>query len=249
MARKDSSANVSKEIQRTLESLPEELELTEPEWYHYHYYLQKNQFLVCKIIHLPFKAKNVYVLEPFETYIGNVLEAFGFQVYCEPSCKLQSLEFSGPRAVGKSPTQNTIEKEFDVILLLNILEYQQENPFTFLNYIVSLLKNNGKLFLTTENIVRFKNRIKILFGYNIFASLDGGHLSDTRKFSISELMEIFTYLKLEVQQSIFMNPYPPFKMEPLTVGRYLLKYINYVAMKPIPSFRDEIYIEAEKQIT
>jgi hypothetical protein len=88
--------------------------------------------------------------------------------------------------------------------------------------------------------------MKLLFGCSIFDSLDGGHLAGSRKFSFSELMEIFTHVKLDIHQSIFINPYPPFKMEPLTVGRYLFKYINYVVMKPIPGFRDEIYIEAEK---
>ena len=249
MKTKDSSANVSKEIRRTLETLPEELELTEPEWYLYHYFLKKNQLLVHKITHLSFKPRSIYVVEPFETYIGKVLEAFGFQVYCEPSYKGRSLEFSGPRAVGKSPAPNAADKKFDVILLLNILEFQQQNPFAFLNDMAALLNNNGKLFVTTENIFRFKNRLKLIFGRSIFGPLDGGRLSGSRKFSISELIEIFTCVQLEISQSIFWNPYPALKMEPLTVGRYLLKYINYVAMKPIPGFRDEIYIEAEKQIT
>jgi hypothetical protein len=108
-----------------------------------------------------------------------------------------------------------------------------------------LLKNNGKIFLTTEHIASFRNRIKLLFGRNICHAIDGDDSFCFRQFGISELCDIFSRTNLNIQESGLIGPYQPFKMEPLTLRRYLLKYFSYFAMKAVPGLKDTIFMIAE----
>ena len=233
------------QIMKNVENLPEKLELTENQWYEYHYYLQKNTFLIKRILDLPYKAKNIYVVEPYETYIGSILEVLGFQVHLEYTYRFQTPEILVNSSPKKKPDKIK-EKNFDIILLLNIIECQHEHPALFLKDKSSLLKNGGRLLLTTENIAQFKNRLKLLLGRSIFLTGNDNNLCIYRLFSLWDLETILTNINLKILNSQFISRYPPFKIEPLSLKRYLLKYINYFAMKAVPGFRNEIFIQAEK---
>ncbi len=233
------------EILNYVKNLPEELQLTEHDWYEYHYYLKRNLFLLNKLHNLPQRVQNIYVMEHSETYISSVLSACGYRTHCHHSDRITTQEMMPYESLATNYGRYETG-EYDVLLLLNILERQSEQPITFLKQTSALLKNDGKIFLTTENIASFKNRLKLLFGLSIFYTMDGDDSFNFRKFGISDLCDIFLQVNLDVQESSFISPYQPFKMESLTLRRYLLKYLSYFAMKAVPGFKDIIFIMAEK---
>jgi hypothetical protein len=235
----------SVQILKGVRDLPEQLELTEHDWYEYHYYLKRNLFLLNKLQNLPESVRNIYLMEPFETFIGSVLSTFGYRVRYHHTDRLEAQEFIPNELMSAHYSMHETEG-YDVILLLNVLERRSEHTVVFLKQTLSLLKNHGKVFLTAENIASFRNRIKLLFGMNIFYTMDRDDLFHFRQFGISELFDIFSQINFSVKESSFIGPYQPFKMEPLTLRRYLLKYFSYFIMKAVPGFKDTIFMMAEK---
>lgn len=221
--------DLSGQTVRDLEKLPEELQFTEHDWYEYHYYLKRNLFLLRKLHDLPQRVQNIYVVEPSETYIGSVLNACGYHV-----------------RYGHTDTGIKGTGGYDVVLLLNILERQSQHPGTFLRRALSLLNDDGKIILTTDNAASFRNRMKLLYGLNTFPAMDGSVPFCSRQFVLSDLYDIIHGASLRVQESRLIGPYQPFRIGPLTLSRYLLKYFSFIVMKAIPGFRDTIFIMAER---
>lgn len=228
----------TKNIMEVIENLPEELELAEDQWYEYHYQAKKNLFLVQRTMDIPQKVQTIYVEEPGESYISNILKALGYEVH-------QSMP---PDAMMVSPETDEdaggVRKKFDAMLLLNVIELSKEDPEIFLKKRLLLLKDDGRIFLTTENIAQFRNRLKLLLGRSIHLQKDNREPCGYRKLGISDLMMISANSRLRIINWNFISPFPPFRMEALTLLHYLLKYFNYFVMKVMPSFRDTIFIEA-----
>jgi hypothetical protein len=233
------------QILRDFRNLPEKLELTEHEWYEYHHFLRRNLFLLGKLQNLPQKVYNIYIMEPYESYIGSILSACGYRIHYHHTDRLSAQEFI-PRQAQTINCVTNVTGEYDALLLLNILERQPEHPVTFLKQIASLLKNNGKIFLTTENIASFKNRLKLMLGFSILSTVDGNGTFNSRQFDVFGLCESISQSNLNVRESSFIGPYQPFKMEPLTLKSYLVKYFIYFVMKSVSGFRDTIFVIAEK---
>jgi hypothetical protein len=223
----------TKKIKEIIENLPDELELAEDQWYEYQYNIKRNLFILEQILDIPHKVRMIYVEEPRESYISSILRAFGYEVY-------QSTP--NETMIGEDATPGG--KKFDVMLLLNVIELSKEGPESFLKKRTSLLKDDGRIFITTENIAQFRNRLKLLLGRSIHLEKDNREPRAFRKFGISDLMMICATSHLRVIKWNFLSPFPPYRMEALTLLLYLLKYFNYVVMKAVPSFRDTIHIEA-----
>jgi len=236
---------VNQEILKTIENLPEQLELTESEWYEYHYYFKRNLFLVRKILNLPRRPRKLYVTEPRETYIGTILQALGFHVHYNDTYKAQPHDFM-VHSFKQGRTFNNERKQYDLILLLNIIERHQGHPVTFLKRQLSLLKDRGRIILITENVGQFKNRAKLLLGRTVFAPIAEADLPFYKPYVLSDLVDILSHADLKILDSFFISPYPPFKIEALTLKGYLLKYLNYFVMKAVPGCRDTIFLEAER---
>ncbi len=241
------SINRSEKFREIDENLPEELELTGDQWYEYHYYLKRNLFLLQRIRNTPCKSKRIYLVDPYETYIGDILTTLGFEVFRDQTYTVQRFGIPMQPDARSDVFLKSKKKDYDIMLLLNVIECEQENPVTFLRRKLGLLKKKGRVLLITENIAQFKSRLKLLLGRGIFTAPFQDSIPSYRRYSLSDLMEIGSRINLEIVDSRFVSLYPPFRMEPLTIGRYLLKYINYFAMKVIPGFRNEIFLEAEKR--
>jgi hypothetical protein len=233
-------------IMKVIEDLPEELELTESQWYEYHYYLKRNVFLLEKILALPFKSQDIYVEEPLESYIGSVLSTYGFHVHHHCPNGFHSFEsLSNP--FHETEVVEAPPEAYDVVLLLYVLENHPAYPETYLAEKLSLLKKHGRVLLMAENVAQFKNRVKLLLGMSLFPPATQVEENSYRMFGLTDLMGIFSRLDMRVLRWEYMSPYPPYRMEPLTLKRYLVKYLNYFVMKAVPGFRDVLFIEAEKR--
>jgi len=228
----------TKKIREIIENLPDELELAEDQWYEYQYNKKRNLFILQQTLDIPSKARMIYVEEPGESYISSILRAFGYEVY-HP---MPSDTMNG--SSGTVEDMAGTEKKYDVMLLLNVIELSTERPELFLKKRTSLLKDDGRMFITTENISQFRNRLKLLLGRSIYLQRNNREPLGYRKFGISDLMMICANSGLRVIKWNFISPFPPYRMEALTLLLYLLKYFNHFVMKVVPSFKDTIHIEA-----
>jgi hypothetical protein len=228
----------TKKIREIIENLPDELELAEDQWYEYQYNKKRNLFILQQILDIPRKTRMICVEEPGESYISSILRAFGYEVYQS----MPSDTMNGSSGIAEDMAGT--EKKYDAILLLNVIELSREHPALFLRKRTSLLKDDGRMFITTENISQFRNRLKLLLGRSIYLQRDSREPRSFRKFGVSELMMICANSHLRVIKWDFLSPFPPYRIEALTLLLYLLKYFNYFVMKVVPSFRDTIHIEA-----
>ena len=65
------------------------------------------------------------------------------------------------------------EKTFDVILFCEVIEHLTKDPLRALLNIKKMLKPNGYLLLTTPNVSRLENVIKMIAGINIYDPYSG----------------------------------------------------------------------------
>ena len=83
-----------------------------------------------------------------------------------------------------------IDHSFDIILLSEVLEHLNFHPRRIFMEIYRVLKPGGKIIITTPNLLRLNNRIKILIGKSIHPNIKEDYTSAThyREYSIKELI-------------------------------------------------------------
>jgi SAM-dependent methyltransferase len=103
-----------------------------------------------------------------------------------------------------------IYESFDCIIFLETLEHLNRWPEHVLDDIHKLLRPNGILLLSTPNLVRLSNRIRMLFGRppnNPFKYTPAG-AHHVREYTLSELLEFMPNEKWEIKVSSYELPYP-----------------------------------------
>lgn len=86
--------------------------------------------------------------------------------------------------------EELMEKKFDLIIASEVIEHIFD-PDSFLKKIGHLLAPDGKIIITTPNILFWKNRLKMFFGrfkYERSGLMDYGHI---RFFTVDTLKEAF----------------------------------------------------------
>lgn len=232
------------EILTKIKELPEEMELTEHEWYEFHYYLRQNLFIISEIRNLGIDGGHISVIEPFETYIGSILEALGYRVSVQ---HLYGNSQNASSAAGPSTKLASPALKFDALLLVKTLESQPDHPEDYLQRLADTLVAGAPVLIVSENIAQFKNRLKLLFGHSIFSYLETVDRYNYREFGIRDLVHILNRVGLSVETSRFLSPYPAHRMEPLSLKRFLIKKAVRLAMKTRPSLGNLIYIKARKR--
>jgi len=111
-------------------------------------------------------------------------------------------------------TKNNLEpnSKFDLVIIAETLEHIFEDDEIVMLSIANLLRPNGLIYLTVPNAARHINRIKLLFGKNIFWSkydiLNGvyggyGHIREYTVIEVKSMLEEYFDLK----QIYGFNPY------------------------------------------
>ncbi len=69
--------------------------------------------------------------------------------------------------------QLSIEAQsFDIVILCEVIEHLNFNPFKLLFEINRILKSGGLLYIALPNLTRLGNRIRMLFGKSIYYKID-----------------------------------------------------------------------------
>lgn len=130
---------------------------------------------------------------------------------------------------------------FDLIIASEILEHLRFHPRTFFAELARVLKPGGRILLTTPNLVRFNNVVKIIFGKSINWDInddywDGVHF---REFTYNEIKNIADKAGLKVVENSYRNfTYPNMSL----FVRIINKIIGFI----FPSIRGNLIIVLSK---
>jgi len=143
---------------------------------------------------------------------------------------------------------------FDLILFSEVLEHLPQSPGFALKEMLRVAKPDGHLLVTTPNIARSINRIKLLFGesvsYPLSQVLEESNMyhRHNREYTLPELGQLIQFSGWNIQQSEYFISYTPMRKRVKPDGLFLklVKWANYLLMLAIPSLRDTLYILAKK---
>ncbi len=96
------------------------------------------------------------------------------------------------------PSIDNVDKKYDLILLLDVLEHI-ENPKNFLENLLTKLSPSGKLLLSVPNVAFLLTRLQLLFGnfnYTQKGILDRTHLRFFTKKTILNLLQNIPRLRI-----------------------------------------------------
>jgi len=141
-------------------------------------------------------------------------------------------------ACGKIPVAGNL---FDYVLLSETLEHFNFHPGEIINEIHRVLKPGGKVIITTPNLTRLNNRIKLFFGKSIHQSLEKTNSIEIhhREFTGEELISL---LKLANFRIILFN-YIDFNYP---VNNIFIKLINRFFGLILRFLKPNIAVVAEK---
>ncbi len=94
------------------------------------------------------------------------------------------------------------DHSFDVVLYCEVIEHLYQDSLITLNRIKRVLKPNGYLILTTPNVGRLENVIKMLNGHNIYDPYSGYGVygRHNREFTPDELRTLVTYAGFAIEK-------------------------------------------------
>ena len=194
----------------------------------------------------------------FPYHLGRILEILGHTIY-GISSKHE------PVKNGKISIIN-IENEkfpypsnfFDLILMSEVIEHLPQSPLLSLEEARRVLKKEGLIVITTPNIARSINRIKIMFGKNIMYPIDmyfensgRGNLiyhRHNREYTLTELKDILSKTEWRSIKGSFFISYTPWRKRiyPDFIWLKLIKIINFLFMVFVPGVRDTLFVVAKK---
>jgi SAM-dependent methyltransferase len=93
------------------------------------------------------------------------------------------------------------DDHFDVVLVCEIIEHLTADPLSALREIKRVLRRDGALVLTTPNVNRLENVVKMVVGSNIYDPYSGygPYGRHNREYNKHELHLLLTYLGFEVE--------------------------------------------------
>lgn len=135
-----------------------------------------------------------------------------------------------------------LNKQFDIVLLMAILEHLNGSPKRLLEKCKDILKSSGKLFVEVPNIASISKRIALfLYGKSPLPDYSDYFLSDypfeghNREYIFKELEYALTKTGFEICETAYLNvkPYPGARLQ-----SHLMKLLSKFG---IPSWRDVIW--------
>lgn len=191
-------------------------------------------------------------------HVGHILEKLGHTVY-----GIASLHepVKHPRV-----RECNIEKDrfpfkdnfFDMVLCNEVIEHLVQSPFPPLSEIKRVLKPEGFLMVTTPNIARSINRMKLLLGQSPMFPIDVYEENNkkgsivyhrhNREYTLQELMRVVKSAGFAIAEKGYFVSYTPFRKKLVKDSFFMKtgKIINFIGMELISNLKDTLFVIARK---
>lgn len=245
-------------VKDSLKTVANELESKE-EYSYFLIHQVRYEFILERIAAIS-HGKKLTILDIgcFPYHIGKALELMGHTVY--------GIASHHEPVKNKKVTVLNIEKDyfpyqdnfFDVVLCNEVIEHLPQSPVFALEQMNKVTKKGGYCMVTTPNIARSINRVKLLLGKSIMYPLpvyfENGGKGNTiyhrhnREYTLSELEYLFISTSWTVVLKGFFVSYTPFRKRLVPDSPLLSfgKFLNYFAMICISFLKDTLYIVGQK---
>jgi len=102
------------------------------------------------------------------------------------------------------------DDSFDVVLFCEMIEHMLMNPLATLRQIHRVLKPDGVLLLTTPNVARLENVLRLLHGANIYDPYSGygPYGRHNREYTRHELHRLLDFAGFEIETSMTADGHP-----------------------------------------
>ncbi len=162
----------------------------------------------------------------------------------DPQIKILDIEHS------KLPFDSN---KFDLVVFSEVIEHLTTHPGKILSEIRRILKPDGYLLITTPNVLRTQNLIKMIISKNIYfdiSQLNGNpNHRHNREYTLAEISDLLKVIGLSIYNSGYFISYSPVRQRNKSDSIQLkaIKWLNYCLMKLLPSRSDTIYVIGRKQ--
>ena len=186
-------------------------------------------------------------------HMGEILEKQGWEVWgiCSP---FEEMKGERIKAVNVEKEKWPFENEsMDLVVMTEIIEHLTDDSKKYLREAFRVLKKGGKILITTPNIIRWQNVIKMILGKNIYFPIiqlaQDIYYRHNREFTMDELAMILKESGFEIGDKDFFVGYPPFRKRNKKdgIGLKVIKWTNYLLSLATPNRRDNLYIVGEKK--
>jgi len=240
-----------------MEDILEESELTESQYLEFQHFRKLNEFVARQLLEFAPPPKDVFILRPQENFIEIILDKLGYRAETKSIHEITidtHLEPAGSAPFPNIKLPEVKRNDYDVVLSMDILEHLLIHPKFFIERSKEMVKDNGLYIITCPNIARCGFRLKMLLGKNIYPWFDeeeyessDKHISSSqivRQFILPEAVQLVRDCNLRIKRQGFFLGSPAIETIPMSIGYYLLRHINYTAMRAIPFLRDAFYVMA-----
>jgi len=197
-------------------------------------------------------------------------------VGCYPYHLGKALELMGHEVWGISSTHEPVKHEniktcnietdtfpfkddfFDMVIFTEVLEHLPQSPLHALNEMRRVAKPGGTLILTTPNITRSINRLKILLGKNVSYPLahllendgngDNLYHRHNREYTLKEVKTLVKHADWHIEKAEYFVSYTPFRRRTVPDKPWMKagKTANFVLMNILASMRDTLLVVGKK---
>lgn len=208
--------------------------------------------------HLKNKKLRILDVGCFPYHLGTAMEMMGHDVY--------GIASEHEPIKDKKIALCNIEKDtfpykdnyFDIVLCTEVLEHLPQSPVHAVREMYRVTKPRGQILITTPNIARSINRLKLLLGKSVMYPLeqilenDGGgsnlYHRHNREYTLSELVNLVSRQKWTIETASHFVSYTPMRrrVTPDPLWRKAGKSANYALMMMASSLRDTLLVIGKK---
>jgi len=140
------------------------------------------------------------------------------------------------------------KQTFDVIIFGEIIEHLLMNPCEVLREINRILKNEGTLILTTPNVARLENVVRLASGNNIYDPYSGygPYGRHNREFNVHELSRLLKYEGFQIESCFTSDVHVNRANMYVNSLNFFKKYINDENKDRAWDLGQYIFIKAKK---